>query len=56
MTRAGEKNKNEPDELFSKMHSYHPNINLTIETEDKMKRIIYKLEEEYTNYKIKSRP
>ena len=23
--------KNEPDELFSKMNSYHPNINLTIE-------------------------
>ena len=22
--------KNEPDELFSKMNSYHPNINLTI--------------------------
>ena len=25
------KKKNEPDELFSKMNSYHPNINLTIE-------------------------
>ena len=24
--------KNEPDELFSKMNSYYPNINLTIET------------------------
>ena len=23
--------ENEPDELFSKMNSYHPNINLTIE-------------------------
>ena len=23
--------KNEPDELFSKMNSYHPNINITIE-------------------------
>ena len=23
--------KNEPDELFSKMNSYHPNIKLTIE-------------------------
>ena len=23
--------KNEPDELFSKINSYHPNINLTIE-------------------------
>ena len=23
--------KNEPDEQFSKMNSYHPNINLTIE-------------------------
>ena len=25
------RNKNEPDELFSKMNSYHPNIKLTIE-------------------------
>ena len=43
MTPEGEEKKKEPDELFSKMNSYHPNINITIEinpSKSKLKSIL----------------